>query len=172
MTEDKPRILKAFTLMHGDDGKWAVTLNDYDDDGIYGDSISTAMIFLAIRKTLLGVLIVLAFVYAVMATVQIARAQSLYPFGPFVRACRVFDPTGTPLNVRSEPNGAIRGVLHNNTEVLVTNWALAANPGQRHRPISKSRWSKIVPLKGGKTGWVFADYLDCDYLDTPVAEQK
>src|SRR6516162_5653757 len=73
MTEDKPRILKAFTLMHGDDGKWAVTLNDYDDDGIYGDSISTAMIFLAIRKTLLGVLIVLAFVYAVMATVQIAK---------------------------------------------------------------------------------------------------
>ena len=33
--------------------------------------------------------------------------------------CNVADPTGTPLNVRSSPNGPIMGALHNGVTVHV-----------------------------------------------------
>jgi hypothetical protein len=65
--------------------------------------------------------------------------------------CVVADPTGTPLNVRSKPNGTILGALHNDTRVIVTDSTVA----------SGRVWSKIVPIETGKVGWVFRSYLDC-----------
>jgi hypothetical protein len=65
--------------------------------------------------------------------------------------CIVSDPTGTPLNVRSRPNGTILGALHNDTRVTVINSTI----------VSGKVWSKVVPIKAGKTGWVFHSYLDC-----------
>jgi Bacterial SH3 domain len=65
--------------------------------------------------------------------------------------CVVADPTGTPLNVRNRPNGAILGALHNDTRVVVTDSAIA----------SGKVWSKVVPVEAGKVGWVFRSYLDC-----------
>ena len=35
------------------------------------------------------------------------------------QTCVVDDPTGTPLNVRTSPNGAILGALYNGAVVLV-----------------------------------------------------
>jgi len=78
--------------------------------------------------------------------------------------CKVTDPTGTPLNVRSEPNGSGKVVrtLKNGTEVIV-------GPSTED-----GRWTQIIiPLpvtKGQKPkldadglpifdGWVFTDYL-------------
>jgi hypothetical protein len=67
---------------------------------------------------------------------ELARAQT---------SCTVSDPTGTPLNVRSRPNGPIVGALHNGATVFVS--ALIADASGR-------RWAKIVPLQEGKAGWV------------------
>ena len=42
---------------------------------------------------------------------------------PIKKSCVVNDPTGTPLNVRSRPNGPILGALNNQTEVFITDMA-------------------------------------------------
>jgi hypothetical protein len=68
------------------------------------------------------------------------------------RVCQVADPTGTPLNVRSQPNGAIVGALHNDTQVMVVD------------ATRDLKWAKVVPIDAGKVGWVFADHLDCSTL--------
>lgn len=72
--------------------------------------------------------------------------------GAMAETCVVEDPTGTPLNVRSSPNGSIRGALHNGAlvEILDTTYAQGG------------RWVYIAPLEGGKRGWVYGPHLDCD----------
>jgi hypothetical protein len=61
-------------------------------------------------------------------------------------ACIVTDPTGTPLNIRSFPNGEIVGTLRNGTSVAVQN---IAYDGQG-RP-----WAYIG------VGWVFREFISC-----------
>jgi uncharacterized protein YraI len=53
--------------------------------------------------------------------------------------CTVDDPTGTPLNVRSQPNGPIVGALHNGAAVLVSDLILDG---------SGRRWAKICSYRG------------------------
>src|SRR3982751_4023970 len=65
--------------------------------------------------------------------------------------CTVNDPTGTPLNVRANPNGAILGALHNGVEVRVLDTTRAGG----------REWAYIAPVEGGKRGWVFRNFLDC-----------
>jgi hypothetical protein len=67
--------------------------------------------------------------------------------------CTVSDPTGTPLNVRSRPNGPKIGALHNQAHVLVFDLVV---------DIRSRRWAKIVPMHEGRAGWVFRDYLTCE----------
>jgi uncharacterized protein YraI len=68
-------------------------------------------------------------------------------------SCTVSDSTGTPLNVRSRPNGPIVGALHKGATVFVS--ALIADASGR-------RWAKIVPVQEGKAGWVFREHLTCE----------
>jgi hypothetical protein len=68
------------------------------------------------------------------------------------KSCVVNDPTGTPLNVRSRPNGPILGALSNQTEVFISDMA----------EVGGRRWAKVVPVSEGKSGWVFRDYLTCE----------
>jgi hypothetical protein len=65
--------------------------------------------------------------------------------------CAVNDPTGTPLNVRSEPNGKIIARLKNGTIVEPTNTPL------------RDKWEEIQFSLGNRriTGWVFRNYLGC-----------
>jgi hypothetical protein len=65
--------------------------------------------------------------------------------------CLVANPTGTPLNVRSKPNGAFLGALHNDTSVALTERVL----------VNGKIWGRIVPEEG-KRGWVFFDFLSCE----------
>jgi hypothetical protein len=67
--------------------------------------------------------------------------------------CTVNDPSGTPLNVRSRPNGPIVGALHNEARVFMSDLVQDA----RGR-----RWAKIVPVHEGKSGWVIQRYLICE----------
>ena len=66
--------------------------------------------------------------------------------------CVVNDPTGTPLNVRSQPNGTILGALYNGTRVVIRNIEFDR---------SGQPWAYIVPLGAGKRGYVFRDYVNC-----------
>jgi hypothetical protein len=76
--------------------------------------------------------------------------------------CKVTDPTGTPVNVRSEPTGSGKVVrtLKNGTDVIV-------GPSTED-----GRWTQIIPLPVTKRqpklnadglpifdGWVFTNYL-------------
>jgi hypothetical protein len=66
--------------------------------------------------------------------------------------CVVNDPTGTPLNVRARPNGPIVGALYNGVTIYVRDMRMDS---------AGRRWAFIVPLKAGKAGWVFREYINC-----------
>ena len=68
--------------------------------------------------------------------------------------CVVADPTGTPLNVRSEPQGTVLSVLDNGITVQVV----------EERALGGKRWAKVA-ANGETLGWVFAAYLDCAMVD-------
>ena len=83
-----------------------------------------------------------------IAAISIAM---LMPAAAADKICAVADPTGTPLNVRSSPNGTILGALHNDTIVMIKETAT----------VGGQKWARVLP-NGGKQGWVYRDYLDCD----------
>lgn len=64
--------------------------------------------------------------------------------------CLVDDPTGTPLNVRAEPNGAILTTLQNGMSVTVL----------EERKLGAKRWL-LVSLEGRQLGWIFGAYVVC-----------
>jgi len=64
--------------------------------------------------------------------------------------CVVDDPTGTPLNVRSAPNGPIVTTLRNGTRLEVIEEAR----------IGAKRWL-FVSRGGERLGWVFGAYVVC-----------
>ncbi|WP_413165057.1 SH3 domain-containing protein [Capilliphycus salinus ALCB114379] len=68
-----------------------------------------------------------------------------------VGSCTVADPTGTPLNVRSRPNGNVVGTVENGTIV-----ALGVTDGSEGE-----NWTRIIsPIEG----YVWNDYLtSCKY---------
>ena len=71
----------------------------------------------------------------------------------WAQTCVVNDPTGTPLNVRTHPNGPILGALHNGAAVQV----LQVITDAEGRP-----WAYIAPAGPGKRGWVFGAFLRCE----------
>jgi hypothetical protein len=66
------------------------------------------------------------------------------------RICTVADPTGTPLNVRADPNGAIVSTIDNGRSVRVI----------EERRVGQKPWLRIVADERA-IGWVFGSYLDC-----------
>lgn len=69
------------------------------------------------------------------------------------RVCRVNDPTGTPLNVRSSPGGEILGTIGNGREVELV----------ETRTDGRGReWSLVrQPGAGAAMGWVFRVFVAC-----------
>jgi len=67
--------------------------------------------------------------------------------------CRVMDPTGTPLNFRTAPNGHVVGTLSNGTLVKILD--RPSNVGGRTW-VYVGRYEDRVPI-----GWVYRNYLDC-----------
>lgn len=63
--------------------------------------------------------------------------------------CSVNDPTGTPTNVRSRPNGKIIATVQNNSIVALIRRG--------------EKWSEIIVESNGRKvrGYVFAKYLAC-----------
>lgn len=71
------------------------------------------------------------------------------------KVCQVTDPTGTPLNVREQPNGRVINSLRNGREVYIED---TANDSQG-RP-----WVKVGGYYEGKYrvwGWVVREFVSC-----------
>lgn len=69
------------------------------------------------------------------------------------RRCTVTDPTGTPLNVRTDPNGRIVGTVRNGQPVTI----LDTTADGRGRP-----WVYIAESRSGDPiGWVFREFVSC-----------
>jgi uncharacterized protein YraI len=82
---------------------------------------------------------------AVLATLTSTANAQLVVAGN----CAAADPTGTRLNVRSTPNGPILGALYNGTRVIVVT--------------VRGDWARVITERGGgKSGWVYLNFLDCD----------
>ena len=75
--------------------------------------------------------------------------------------CLVADPSGTPLNVRTVPDGAITETLRNGFAVRIIEVAPSRGKGW----VYVGRADNNAPL-----GWVFRDYLNCDQ-QAPTAVQ-
>jgi uncharacterized protein YraI len=67
--------------------------------------------------------------------------------------CRVTDPTGTPLNVRTAPGGRIVGTLVNGQRVSVLD----------RRVVGGKPWVYVgdVELGDQPIGWVFREFVSC-----------
>ena len=66
---------------------------------------------------------------------------------------RWWDPTGTPLNIREEPNGRILGTWQNGVRV---------RPYEEKKVHGKT-WYAVERLADDNTiGWVFDPYLKCE----------
>ena len=86
----------------------------------------------------------MSIIAALTCDASIASAQSL---------CRVTDPTGTPLNVRTLPNGKIIGTLPNRMPVVVVDQTV----DQDHRSwVFLKRGTDDEPI-----GWVFRSFINC-----------
>ncbi|MDQ0318400.1 hypothetical protein QO002_000538 [Pararhizobium capsulatum DSM 1112] len=66
------------------------------------------------------------------------------------RICRIADPTGTPLNIRSSPNRALLSTIDNGRDVRVL----------EEQRVKHELWPRIM-ADGQERGWVFGSYLDC-----------
>jgi uncharacterized protein YraI len=91
-------------------------------------------------RTKKALLVAAAMIFIALTAPGDARANEV---------CTVADPSGTPLNVRSQPklDGSILGALNNDTSVVVKE--------------RRGQWASIVPESAGKSGWVWAEYLSC-----------
>jgi hypothetical protein len=68
-------------------------------------------------------------------------------------ACHILDPTGTPLNVRTAPNGTILSTVPNGLLVSVID---------RASDHAGKRWVYVADTASGRPiGWVFRQFIDC-----------
>jgi Bacterial SH3 domain len=84
---------------------------------------------------------------------ETAQADHPGEAAPAGNRCRVMDPTSTPLNVRTYPNGRIVGAVANG--VLVTVLDRSADKAGK-------QWVYIAEYSSGKSiGWVFREFISC-----------
>lgn len=67
--------------------------------------------------------------------------------------CKVMDPTGKPLNVRTEPNGRILEALPNGVLVSI----ISSTRDRRNKPwVYVADFYTQLPI-----GWVFREFIAC-----------
>ena len=93
--------------------------------------------------------------FSLRASSGVALALLAVAAGPATaqQRCTVTDPTGTPLNLRTDPNGRIVGTVRNGQAVRV----LDSTADGRGRP-----WVYIAETGTGEPlGWVFREFVSC-----------
>jgi predicted aspartyl protease len=73
--------------------------------------------------------------------------------------CIVADPTGTPLNVRTAPNGEIIGTIQNGVFV---------RPIDRSTDRNQKQWLYVSDQTGRRLGWAFQEFIRCPDTSTSV----
>lgn len=71
------------------------------------------------------------------------------------KVCKITDPTGTPLNVRDQPNGRVINAVKNGREVNIE----AITNDSKGRP-----WAKVGGYYKGEYriwGWVLREFISC-----------
>ncbi|MFM2390615.1 MAG: hypothetical protein RLZZ437_2170 [Pseudomonadota bacterium] len=72
--------------------------------------------------------------------------------------CTVADPTGTPLNIRTSPNGPVVSTAANGTQLEFI----------EHQEVNGDRWALVARFNPGELSsdlggaWVFGAYITCD----------
>lgn len=67
--------------------------------------------------------------------------------------CYISDPTGTPLNIRVEPNGRVVGTIPNGTQVTI---------GETRHDERGRVWVFVRNLDTNRgIGWVYRNFLNC-----------
>lgn len=93
--------------------------------------------------------------------------DSAYVFGPYLKCekpmksatpdatvlCTVADPTGSPLNLRTEANGQIIGTVRNGTKLRVNTV----------KTVGGKPWAVVERVASDNAiGWVFDAYMKCE----------
>lgn len=87
--------------------------------------------------------------FAVIATALTLSTTAL------AQTCKVTDPTGTPLKVRTAPYGKVIGKLQNGKTVYISDIRYDRNG----KP-----WTMAFDARSDRyLGWVYRDYLSCYY---------
>ena len=95
-----------------------------------------------------------------LAVVLLAGMLNTFSLAHAEDSCRVLDPTGTPLNVRTTPNGHIVSTLVNGTLVSVLD--RASDRGGK-------QWVYVGSSEGNKPiGWVYRNFIVCPATPTRV----
>jgi serine/threonine protein kinase, bacterial len=118
--------------------------NDRDKERAATPSLANPPIANNPNKLLIGMAIVATFVSGIFAAAFFLKNGTIANNTP--RVCRVNDPTGTPLNIREIPNGAIVGTVNNGQNVEVFSMTTASNG---------KRWAFI-----GR-GYILYAYISC-----------
>jgi uncharacterized protein YraI len=85
---------------------------------------------------------------AILAAAALAASLS----AASARDCMVSDPTGTPLNFRSAPNGEVLGTLRNGTFVRII--------GQTRDSRGRA-WAQVATEGFRYDIWVFREFISC-----------
>lgn len=87
--------------------------------------------------------------------VVIAGAMLALSTNAFAQTCKVTDPTGTPLKVRTAPYGKVIGKLSNGKTVYISDIRYDRN----NKP-----WALAFDARTDRyLGWVYRDYISCYY---------
>ena len=77
--------------------------------------------------------------------------QESQPGGSDQATCVVAEPTGTPLNIRTSPNGKIVGKIANGERVRISGQTVE----------NGKEWAYISTAASRPIGWVFRKFLAC-----------
>ena len=91
----------------------------------------------------------------VVTTIVFLFASTLSSKANAELVCKVTDPTGTPLNVRAQPNGKVINALKNGREVYVE---------QIDYDRQGRSWAQVSGYHNGKYrlwGWVLREFISC-----------
>lgn len=88
------------------------------------------------------------------AAIVVLGLTAALPAQAQTSACRVKDPTGTPLNVRTAPDGIVIGAIENGRAVTILDFG----QDRTERP-----WAFVSEQTSGRPlGWVSRRFLACE----------
>jgi hypothetical protein len=132
------------------------------DEGSVGSGVGSAVLRILLFGTIVGLgFVATAFGQSGSAGGTIGNdekslsgtRQELKPSRPDQdrSTCVVADPTGSPLNIRTSPNGKVVGKIGNGERIRISD----------QRTENGKEWAYISNAASRPMGWVFRKFLEC-----------